>query len=85
MPRCLRPAGTTCRSLAFEPHSFSLVRCFVVPFPGLPGTIDATELGDALRKQGVSVTDAKVATLISVADADHDGSVDFEEFLVVMA
>ena len=81
-----------CRSLAFEPPLFFgrlyflfLVRCCVVPFLGLPGTIDATELGDALRKQGVSVTDATVATLISVADADHDGSVDFEEFLVVMA
>lgn len=77
---CLAPSGGI-PSI----HDSSVPAAFVPFTVTLPGAIDAIELGDALRTQGVSVTDAKVATLISVADSDHDGFINFEEFLVVMA
>lgn len=49
------------------------------------GTIDISELGNALRAQGISITDARVTKLVTVADENYDGMLEIDEFLKAMA
>lgn len=48
------------------------------------GTIDATELADALRAMGQQVADDDVAEMLKNADDDGTGEIDFEEFCALM-
>lgn len=49
------------------------------------GVITANELGVVLRSLGHSPSDAEVADIINEVDADDSGTVDFDEFLIMMA
>lgn len=48
------------------------------------GTIDAGELGDALRQMGQKVTDEEVAKMIADVDDDGTGEIEFPEFCAMM-
>ncbi|KAI7869798.1 uncharacterized protein EV154DRAFT_530494 [Mucor mucedo] len=48
------------------------------------GAMDAQTLKEIYKVAQVSVTDAEIAAQIKAADAKGTGSVDFEDFLVVM-
>lgn len=49
------------------------------------GTINATELGTVMRSLGQNPTDAELRDMISEVDADGNGTIDFQEFLTMMA
>ena len=49
------------------------------------GTIDAGELMTAMRAVGQEPTEQEVAELISSVDGNHTGSLEFHEFLGIMA
>lgn len=49
------------------------------------GAIEISELGNALRSQGLSITDARVTKLVTVADENYDGMLELDEFLAAMA
>jgi calmodulin len=63
--------------------------CLIYPSRGIPidgdGTISAHELGRVMRSLGLQPTDAQVQDMINEVDADGNGTIDFEEFLVMMA
>jgi len=49
------------------------------------GRITAKELGDAMRKLGQKPTDKEILAMIKEVDTDQNGTVEFEEFVVMMA
>lgn len=49
------------------------------------GTINSHELGTVMRSLGQNPTDAELRDMISEVDADGNGTVDFPEFLTMMA
>eukprot|EP00753_Platysulcus_tardus_P009369 PLAT2013.1.p1 GENE.PLAT2013.1~~PLAT2013.1.p1 ORF type:complete len:182 (-),score=80.23 PLAT2013.1:119-664(-) len=49
------------------------------------GSIDAENLGHVLRSLGQSPTDEEVVEMIKQVDLDGNGSIDFNEFLAMMA
>ena len=48
------------------------------------GTIDASELDQALRSVEISLTEAELKDVLSVIDEDGNGEIDFDEFLNLM-
>lgn len=48
------------------------------------GKIDCDELKTILSRLGIDVTDQEVKTMMSTADCDGDGHIDFEEFLALL-
>ena len=69
--------------------SFSL---FLRPLPlfftllfSIPGTITTKELGTVMRSLGQNPTEAELADMINEVDADGNGTIDFPEFLTMMA
>ncbi|XP_077023997.1 uncharacterized protein LOC143689698 [Tamandua tetradactyla] len=48
-------------------------------------TIDAEELASVLKSLGYNPTEELLKTLIASMDTDHDGVINFQEFLEVMA
>lgn len=51
----------------------------------IAGTISAAELGDVMRSLGQQPTDAELQDMINEVDKDQSGSIEFEEFLNLMA
>lgn len=49
------------------------------------GTITTKELGHVMRSLGQNPTDAEIHDMISLVDSDGNGSVDFNEFLHLVA
>ena len=49
------------------------------------GKISAKELGTVMRSLGQTPSESEVADMINEIDMDNDGSVDFPEFLTMMA
>lgn len=49
------------------------------------GYISSKELGTVLRSLGHTPSESDVADIINEVDTDNDGSVDFSEFLAMMA
>ena len=49
------------------------------------GTISAEELADVLRSMGDDVTEDEVRKVINTFDIDKNGSIEFNEFLIMMA
>ena len=49
------------------------------------GTITTKELGTVMRSLGSNLTEAELQDIISEADVDKSGTVDFPEFLTMMA
>eukprot|EP00759_Apiculatamorpha_spiralis_P028760 PhF_6_TR31253/c0_g1_i1/m.45799/K02183/CALM; calmodulin len=48
------------------------------------GSINAEELGYALRMNGMSPTEEEVAQMLQQCDADKSGVIEFNEFIVLM-
>ncbi|KAJ3286869.1 calmodulin mutant SYNCAM15 [Rhizoclosmatium globosum] len=48
------------------------------------GCIDVQELGEVMRSCGMDPTEDEVRTMIASVDADNTGTIDFDEFLVMM-
>lgn len=49
------------------------------------GTITTKELGTVMRSLGQNPTEAELQDMISEVDADGNGTIDFPEFLNLMA
>ncbi|KAK2005032.1 calmodulin [Colletotrichum falcatum] len=49
------------------------------------GDITAQELGAVMRSLGLNPSDTELNDMINEADADHNGTIDFNEFLTLMA
>ncbi len=49
------------------------------------GTITTKELGTVMRSLGQNPTEAELADMINEVDADGNGTIDFPEFLTMMA
>ena len=48
------------------------------------GSIDNTEIGEVMEGLGERMSDEEIEGLIKEIDYDEDGSVDFDEFMVLM-
>ena len=84
---CSRSRSLSLSSLSLT-HTFPFVTDALLPFSitaCCPGSIDATELKALMNSIGQHPTDDEVADMISRADADGSGSVDFYEFVTLMA
>lgn len=55
------------------------------PPPHTPGTITTKELGTVMRSLGQNPTEAELQDMINEVDADGNGTIDFPEFLNLMA
>ena len=51
----------------------------------LPGCITTKELGTVMRSLGQNPTEAELRDMIDEVDADRNGTIDFAEFLNLMA
>ena len=49
------------------------------------GTITTKELGTVMKTLGQNATDAELSDMINEVDADGSGTIEFQEFLVLMA
>lgn len=49
------------------------------------GVVNQNELGGILEGMGVKSTGAELKELLGLMDTSHDGKIDFDEFLAVMA
>ena len=49
------------------------------------GTITTGKLGAIMRSQGQNLTEAELQDMINEVDADGNGTIDFPEFLTMMA
>ena len=49
------------------------------------GTISAEELSEVLRSMGDEVTEEEVRKVINTFDIDKNGTIEFNEFLIMMA
>ncbi|KAL4239135.1 hypothetical protein ACF0H5_003837 [Mactra antiquata] len=49
------------------------------------GTITTKELGTVMRSLGCNPTESELSDMITVVDADGSGSIEFPEFLTMMA
>lgn len=54
-------------------------------FSPLVGCITTKELGTVMRSLGQNPTEAELRDMISEVDADQNGTIDFPEFLNLMA
>ncbi|KAL2814472.1 hypothetical protein BJX63DRAFT_199611 [Aspergillus granulosus] len=49
------------------------------------GDITATELGEVMRSLGQNPTDTELQDIIDELDVDRTGTIDFDEFLILMS
>ncbi|KAL4869489.1 hypothetical protein BDV12DRAFT_167821 [Aspergillus spectabilis] len=49
------------------------------------GDITATELGEVMRSLGQNPTDTELQDIIDELDVDRTGTIDFDEFLIMMS
>jgi calmodulin len=63
--------------------------CSITQLPDQPlpaaGTITTKELGTVMRSLGQNPTEAELQDMINEVDADGNGTIDFPEFLNLMA
>jgi calmodulin len=61
------------------------LRCSFWCPPDGDGTITTKELGTVMRSLGQNPTEAELQDMINEVDADGNGTIDFPEFLTMMA
>ena len=61
-----------------------LFTCYIC-FSSALGTITTRELGTVMRSLGQNPTEAELQDMINEVDADGNGTIDFPEFLALMA
>ena len=71
-------------------HCISESLCLIYPpcdvcSPDGDGTITTRELGTVMRSLGQNPTEAELQDMINEVDADGNGTIDFPEFLTMMA
>ena len=68
------------------PRTYAISRAIntVLPTDG-DGTITTKELGTVMRSLGQNPTEAELQDMINEVDADGNGTIDFPEFLTMMA
>ncbi|KAL3351100.1 hypothetical protein AABB24_019617 [Solanum stoloniferum] len=76
----LRPHGAQPTSLTTKPHHWVLQQ--LVHYSGC---ITTKELGTVMRSLGQNPTEAELQDMINEVDADGNGTIDFPEFLNLMA
>ncbi|XP_027368886.1 calmodulin-2/4 isoform X1 [Abrus precatorius] len=72
----------------FSSISFSfldLCSCLCFTFKNAAGCITTKELGTVMRSLGQNPTEAELQDMINEVDADGNGTIDFPEFLNLMA
>ncbi|KAM3349129.1 hypothetical protein ACQJBY_022330 [Aegilops geniculata] len=62
-----------------------IVLCFEGSRISIPGCITTKELGTVMRSLGQNPTEAELQDMINEVDADGNGTIDFPEFLNLMA
>jgi calmodulin len=72
------------------PHGISESLCLIYPLYDIhstdgDGTITTRELGTVMRSLGQNPTEAELQDMINEVDADGNGTIDFPEFLTMMA
>lgn len=65
-----------------QPDHFPLPSCL---FTDGDGTITTKELGTVMRSLGQNPTEAELQDMVNEVDADGNGTIDFPEFLTMMA
>lgn len=66
---------------------FQYARCLLLMpcFTDGDGTITTKELGTVMRSLGQNPTEAELQDMVNEVDADGNGTIDFPEFLTMMA
>lgn len=77
-------------SLFDKGSPFSQVQRLLIAYPANTitdgdGTITTLELGTVMRSLGQNPTEAELQDMINEVDADGNGTIDFPEFLTMMA
>eukprot|EP00296_Roombia_truncata_P000683 JP436370.1.p1 GENE.JP436370.1~~JP436370.1.p1 ORF type:complete len:158 (+),score=49.73 JP436370.1:20-493(+) len=68
-----------------EDQKKEFYECFEMFDTNRDGTIEAKELGTAMRSLGQNLSPAEVQELLEEFDSDKNGSISFNEFLEIMA
>jgi Ca2+-binding EF-hand superfamily protein len=66
-------------------HSAWYKFCTLSEFTSELGCITTKELGTVMRSLGQNPTEAELQDMINEVDADQNGTIDFSEFLNLMA
>ncbi len=61
------------------------MQIYIVTVQPCAGTITTKELGTVMRSLGQNPTEAELQDMINEVDADGNGTIDFPEFLNLMA
>src|SRR3954449_12167878 len=72
-------------SCVFEIQCFVFSVAFSLFDKDGDGTITSKELGTVMRSLGQNPTEAELQDMINEVDADGNGTIDFPEFLTMMA
>jgi hypothetical protein len=79
-----RKVGSHRKKLCGTHHASCLVAFSLFDKDG-DGTITTKELGTVMRSLGQNPTEAELQDMINEVDADGNGTIDFPEFLTMMA
>ena len=81
--------GALARWDTTTPHNRVITDAFLIPYltplTRNTGTITTKELGTVMRSLGQNPTEAELQDMINEVDADGNGTIDFPEFLNLMA
>lgn len=84
-PSALPPSASTVIDQLTKEQIAELKEAFSLFDEGGGGTITTKELGTVMRSLGQNPTEAELQDMINEVDADGNGTIDFPEFLTMMA
>jgi calmodulin len=85
MQKCCTYLGIGCTGLLEIIHNFTFTSFLSDKFIIFSGTITTKELGTVMRSLGQNPTEAELMDMINEIDSDGNGTIDFPEFLTMMA